>query len=575
MSIRLAKVVSFLFTALTVTGQVPSKKIEVHWTRQVFKETKPHGRTLVLAVDIPDQPTLHQRTVFRQSFSRSEKAEMLAALRRYKRPALFANRVTGEDEISNNPIWPMDRAWSARDEAAYNVWIHQNAKPDMLVGAGVTVDCADFAMTLRWIYAHDHHLPAGNSLAGSGALFGSWQSTPDWDKLPADPDWRKDERFKAALRYILKNSYTHSLMNDLYPVAISQDFVLPGTIYLTLFQASGHTRTIFNIGPGDLCGYDSSSCIQIIFGNEPASEEGYVDQLVPWKLAANEGGFLRHRWPEQKDGVWALRDATVMPGHSVEQYGWTDDEYAHNVFVRLGLSASAESQFVTVGTAIGKALTDRLSTTERGYFMCSVVPCKNGDDDYNQWSTPQRDHTLEKQIGSFQRMASRTNMKDPAVVAFVNTHNDWMFDGAPYQMIDIMTKSLFASFGSDPRSDFFTRWGVGDPMILENKLRGLAQVAFDNWMWREELVTASLESSRLDQAFRAFRTQFTSQLSAAPATVQKTLRDTLTGYVTSEKFCAANPNSACTMYDFLIADPSHIDRMSSDASATPTQRWGL
>ena len=143
----------------------------------------------------------------------------------------------------------MTNTWTWDEEVKYGQWLHKTAAEDMLVGSGVLVDCADFAITLRWIYAHDHNLPAADQLAGSGELYGSWQSTRSWDRLPTNTDWKKDERFKAALRYLLLNSYTHSLQGDLYPVQINSEFVTFGTIYLTIFQQSGHTRTIFDIGP--------------------------------------------------------------------------------------------------------------------------------------------------------------------------------------------------------------------------------------------------------------------------------------------------------------------------------------
>ncbi|MEL4395617.1 hypothetical protein AAEH73_21640, partial [Shewanella algae] len=91
------------------------------------------------------------------------------------------------------------------------------------------------------------------------------------------------------------------------PVTITSDFVNPGAIYLTLFGASGHTRTITKIGNDEICASKDGSCIKIIFGNEPASENGYVDALIPWKLKRDEGGFIRFRWPEKLEGRWKLR----------------------------------------------------------------------------------------------------------------------------------------------------------------------------------------------------------------------------------------------------------------------------
>jgi hypothetical protein len=217
----------------------------VQWKRHVLTEMRPGHRTLLLVIDEAVGRKFLPRVILRRSFAAEEGAELQATMKRIRTersPALL-------DLIpTDNPLWPINHSWTEQDEADYSAWVKSVASEDFLVGGGVEVDCADYALALRWIYSHDHHLPAGDQLAATGQLFGSWQSTTAWDQLPTDSDWKKDERFKAALRHLLNATFTHSIFQDLYPVAIQPEFVNPGTIYLTLETESGHTRTIFSVG---------------------------------------------------------------------------------------------------------------------------------------------------------------------------------------------------------------------------------------------------------------------------------------------------------------------------------------
>lgn len=261
-----------------------AKANAVTWKRHFLTETRHDNRVLLLVIDEAVDARLLPRVILRQSFAHNELA----------RAKSLARQMQSASDIltpSDNPLWPIAHQWTDQDEQDYDTWIHKIADVNFLVGGGVSVDCADYAMALRWIYAHDHHLPAGQTLAAGKGLFGSWQSTVEWDKLPTDADWKKDERFKAALRYLLNATFTHTVLTDSYPVAITPDYVTPGTIFLTLDGDSGHTRTIFSIGPNAQC-EQSPDCILIIWGNEPASEEGFITEFSPPRVNPDEGGFL-------------------------------------------------------------------------------------------------------------------------------------------------------------------------------------------------------------------------------------------------------------------------------------------
>ncbi|MGZ3722912.1 MAG: hypothetical protein ACXVA9_08290, partial [Bdellovibrionales bacterium] len=359
----------------------------IQWKRHVLTEPRKDHRTLLLVIDEPMNKNVLAKEVLRKSFEKNQARELQAAKTNARN--LLANPSVLTLTPTNNPIWPIDRAWTDQDELDYQVWVNKTAATDYMVGGGVQVDCADYAIALRWIYSHDHHLPAGDNLAATGVLFGSWQSTTAWDSLPTDADWKKDERFKAALRYVLNLSFTHSIFTDLYPIAITPEFVTPGAIFLTLETESGHTRTVFIAGPSPYCD-PSKECMMIIWGNEPASEEGFITDFIPYKVASDGGGFLRWRWPELTPAGWQLRPAQNMRGYSVEQYGWDEADYLLNVSTRLNLWNSPEQRYRALGQSLALMLQQRNDVTQIGYVLCSLVPCTPQDPLYSSYSTPVR-----------------------------------------------------------------------------------------------------------------------------------------------------------------------------------------
>ena len=84
-----------------------------------------------------------------------------------------------------------------------------------------------------------------DSLAGRWpALWAFFEALLAWDKLPQDADWKKDERFKAALRYLFDNTFTHTVVADLYPTFINPQYVRPGSMFMIIRTTSGHTQTL-------------------------------------------------------------------------------------------------------------------------------------------------------------------------------------------------------------------------------------------------------------------------------------------------------------------------------------------
>jgi|GEM_PF-2425325 len=570
------------------------------WHRHVLQETVPGDRTLLLVVDQLQQSEeavfLPQLVRLRRSFAASEKALLELAIKDASQP----NPARDSFEpltISKNSVWPIERGWTAAIERDYSQWVQENASADMLLGSGILVDCAEMATVIRWIYAREHRLPMGGTLSGSGKFWGSWQSTTEWDKLPTARDWKQDRRFKAALKYMLDNTYTHAIIKDLYPVKVDKEFITGGTVYLTLYSSSGHTRTIFNVGPSRLC--EGSSCISVVYGSLPAEEYGYESTLTPYSVPQEYGGLMRFRWPEKDGtGAWKMRALAAMPGYSLEQYQWSTGEYTNQIAERLGLWESLEERYASVGAGLAASLTTRLQVTERGYFLCSLVQCAPSDSIYNDWSTPERDSVFGSQLQAFQATLGKVNPSHYLVRTFDAEHGGAFFPGAPFSALDVLKGNLSTRFSSDPRDDFFTRWGISS-LGTEARLTALTAVAYKTWLWRDELVQKAqdlcypggsaestcnpnqdsvkkLDTSRLDQAFEKLQMEFSVLLQAANSEVRARTEQQLRSQFTGAKFCeVAECGQACSMYFFMVQAPDHLKNMSSKAGDSRAQRYGF
>ena len=565
-----------------------------------------HGRVenvdalnLLLVVDEPMAGDQLQTVVVRKSFGPDEQDALESSLEILRDPAQCESlSFLGQSPLffTSGSIWTSTRSWDAAAEVDYNEWVRTSVGPNLLVGTGVEVDCADFAMSIRWIYAHDHGLPAGGTLEGSGKLFGSWQSTSAWDRLPTNSDWRKDERFKAALKYMLTNSQTHSIVNDLYPVAIGPQFVTSGTIYLTWHEDTGHTRTYLAVGHVDTC-MSASACFVQIYGNLPKAETAYITTYeIPSRQDEGKGGLMRFRWPVvDGSGRWKLADPASMPGFSREQYLWDDLTFSYNLGDRLGLYNSHEELVADQGDKLASQIAARLYITQTGYYQCSLVPCAAGSPEDEEWSTPSRDSRMLDGIQRLHTILSTVDQTSTPIQNMIQSLSVRWYADIPIDVWSLVNRGDRPAWDPSPRADFAARWGFG-PMSPEERARMLTQIMYNNWSGRENRVEYGIyecstrhskdckpgtnqwkyaDTTRLDKGFRAALKDFKKLYVSLPVNSRSSIDALLKSKTTGIGFCDGGCATPCTMYDIAIAHPEHIEKMTSDPRDKVQSRYGF
>src|SRR4030043_1965421 len=117
---------------------------------------------------------------------------------------------------SSLQIWKVgNHRWTVQEEYRFAKWVEKNITEDFFIRYKIPVDCADVPYAVRWIYARIAHLPAA-ATTKDGKLVGHWSK--NWKHLPTHSEWHQDKRFRAALLYLVSETWTGTLPRDTYPI---------------------------------------------------------------------------------------------------------------------------------------------------------------------------------------------------------------------------------------------------------------------------------------------------------------------------------------------------------------------
>ncbi len=607
----------FLLLTICLCSEVFSKTLAVDfkdlngepWHRWIIVEQQ-KDKTVILVTESPardigqrfvDQ-TIVDRTIF--SNDQIEKIDKKIAYFQSLKDLETRDEQYYQDlqiETHNktpNPLWiPVKNSWTLADENNFGDWYKNNASPTMTRGGGLAFDCADFGLLSRWIYAHDNKLPVANTLAGSGKLLGHFSESRLWSSLPTDPDWKKDERFKAAMKFLFDSTYTHSIFGDLYPIKINKDFVTPGSIILTLRSGdTGHTQVIFGVGRQPYC---SAECISVLYGNEPERDYAYLTQADIERHVEKAGGFLRWRWPQFKAGRWQLTAKSSMPGYSLEQYQHPEmsyDEYSNYIMESLGFKIPPLNKAYSIATSLAADLNARLNSTTAGALYCYYHFCDPAGKLYDDYSTPNKDQRFREKRDQLLRLVStltadektrlKTNFNYPLFIGGTDLPplSDYIFN----------INGISDKMSSDPSVSFEKRWGLEK---LSTPGSAYVKLTFLTYAWQfrtlsvESAVTLCWKDGNL-----ICNPKSPEILKLSTADVDPSIRDIVKGYkafysqliaddqtnsnivlqnISFGYGCGPSGNNECTGFEYLFSAKDYFQKMSSNPTDTYRKRQGL
>ncbi len=385
-------------------------------------------------------------------------------------------------EVKNANIWDVKNSWNESWEAKYTQWIETEVDPRFFSKYKIETDCADVAVSLRWIFSRMNFLPAASHLAASSLLFTQDTVKKQWAKLPKSDLWYKDQRFLTALKYLLEFTYTHSLYRDSYPIAIRPDSLTPGAHHLSLHGTSGHTQLVYRVSLKNAL----EAPVSVMASTVPARvrdlfAEAYWDSDQP---QFKTGGFLKMRWPEKVDGKWTLKSAETMPGYSREQY---EDKYFSKESGSFGLAVwkrvnpDFDAMAIMHGgvASLQHQLVLRDETVNQGFTACQKVSCAPGTEGYEDWSTPSRDKKIRdswKDLEAFNDQMEQSNQGIGGNYRELIAKSEVMIGDQKVPLRQLRQVWLYQLFNSDPTVNPEKRWlARANPLadFLTNKMTAL------------------------------------------------------------------------------------------------------
>jgi hypothetical protein len=371
----------------------------------------------------------------------------------------------GRGSSKNQYIWFAKNQWNSDWEEKYSYWIANVVTPDFLAKYKIQTDCADAIVALRWIFARMNSLPAANTLADTGNVFGQWSMRSNWKKLSTADKWYDDELFKTALNYVLDLTSTETVIGDGFPIKISKETLVPGTFIITRSKTNGHARLIAETH------YDEPAELPIITlastlprAVRILTREVFLDQA--W-TSPGEKEILAFRWPVVSNSNWILQKRDARPTYSLEQFDAKNKEQ-YPIFFQFVLSRVKTSYdpLKLVDMALANILDyakQRVQVVSDGYAYCKNHDCRPGTEGDDNWGTQSRDDKLLKKFQDTDALILEFEKQYPGLSeTWTNglRNTTFLVEGVPLTLAGlrfILENNFYSSVGSETPAG---RWGL-------------------------------------------------------------------------------------------------------------------
>ncbi len=350
---------------------------------------------------------------------------------------------------SSEMIWIPKNNWSWDWELKFADWIQTEVDTEFYQKYKLKTDCADVMYSLRWIFARINYLPAANKTM-DGVWFTHRSLKNEWKDLKTNSDWSKDQRFLAGLKFIMKQSYTHTLHKDSYPIALNATAMLPGSFHLIVAGKSGHTMVIYRQFPAT-----DGVRVMIMASTVPSAVRVLSEHMIyPTKFDPKSSSIRRMRWPVINGEKVSLVEPEKMPHYSLEQF--TDKEV--NVNRLLNPNPNWKSEYDQAIESLVELLNQRKIAVENGFKICAPNKCAADSSLYDQHSTPSRDHRLKQAIFYFETEIAQNYQDFQTRKSNEKIFNLFNESFSLAQITRVVNSFLFSS---NPNDELGRRWLLG------------------------------------------------------------------------------------------------------------------
>ena len=373
----------------------------------------------------------------------------------------------GTAQESPLQIWKVgDRRWTVEEEFRFGKWVEKNITEDFFIRYKLPVDCADVPYAVRWIYARIAHLPAA-ATTKDGQLMGHWSA--EWRKLPTDPEWYRDRRFRAALLHMLSETTTRTLPLDTYPVRIDPDSLIPGTVFFITESHSGVIGRVVLDGSTvhPLQTWEATSPVHL-------QRMSLRDFLTTRPESTIYSGLVKFRWPLFENGHWKYLPVADHPFYSLEQYSSSFTEvyadFVEAVAKRIDPTDYHpwdKMQKVLKHTV--QYIRERIPIVLEGYQRCQKGKCPEGSDLWEVHSTPNRDGRIILLMDHLHHLIELNHLDQGAIKEMMEGISIRIQPGESVTFYHLYQNYLWLS--PHPEDSIEARWGLKKCDIILSRLR--------------------------------------------------------------------------------------------------------
>ncbi len=384
---------------------------------------------------------------------------------------------------SPDQLWEVgDRRWTTQEEREFEKWVEKNITEDFFIHYRIPTDCADAVYAIRWIYARMMHLPAA-ATTKEGKLIGHWST--DWKHLPTHAEWDQDERFRAALSYLLPKTWTGTLPFDTYPVRISPDSVTPGTLFLVTESHTGIIGHVFLDGSyiHPLQTWESALPVKV----QKLTSRYF---FMPKPDARAGSGLIRFRWPVPGNGGWKYLPIKEHPFYSEEQYasdfskGYSDFPEAVAKRIDPATYSSREKLERVIGT-ITRLAKERVPIVIKGHQECSNGGCPEGSEWWEIQNTAGRDETIALLMGHLMQVIESNHLNRESTKKMMEAISIDISKDRSVTFSHLYQSYLWLS--PHPEDSIEARWGFKKCEMIHEQTRATnASIAFIEKSYRNK-----------------------------------------------------------------------------------------
>ena len=365
---------------------------------------------------------------------------------------------------SPDQVWKVgDHRWTVEEEYQFGKWVDQNITEDFFIHYKIPTDCADVPYAIRWIYARIAHLPAA-ATTKDGKLFGHWSK--NWKHLPTHSEWHQDKRFRAALLYLISETWTGTLPRDTYPTRISPNSITPGTL---LSMDKSHVGII-----GHVC-LDGSQAhpLQTWESVLPVKVRKLIlrEFFSPKPELTHPLGLVKFRWPILENGEWKYLLGKEHPFYSEEQYNPTfykrNADFVEAVAKRIDpTDYDPMEKMSKVVETTTRFLRDRVPLVVAGYQQCVKGGCAEGSHLWEIHNTLSRDGMIILLMDHLSRIIESNHLDKEMVKEMMESIPIHITKNRSLTFYDVYQNCSWLS--PHPKDSIESRWGLKKcEMILE------------------------------------------------------------------------------------------------------------